>query len=155
MKQWILMLVAALGLNGCTNLMELQAPKVSVTSVRPVAGKGLLPNFEIDLHLSNPNDQELSLRGASNALSLEGNPLVSGVASKLPALPAYGETDVTLTAVPDVAGALGLAQTLMQGADISKLRYHVEARLDIAAALPDIVIEKEGTLDKLQPQKSR
>ena len=51
MKQWILMLVAALGLNGCTNLMELQAPKVSVTSVRPVAGKGLLPNFEIDLHL--------------------------------------------------------------------------------------------------------
>ena len=109
MKQWILMLVAALGLNGCTNLMELQAPKVSVTSVRPVAGKGLLPNFEIDLHLSNPNDQELSLRGASYALSLEGNPLVSGVASKLPALPAYGETDVTLTAVPDVAGALGIA----------------------------------------------
>ena len=38
----------------------------------------------------------------------------------------------------------------MQGADITKLRYHVEARLDIAAALPDIVIEKEGTLDKLR-----
>lgn len=85
MKQWILMLVTVLGFDGCTNLMELQAPKVSVTAVRPVAGKGMLPNFEIDLHLSNPNDQELSLRGASYSLSLEGSPLVSGVASKLPA----------------------------------------------------------------------
>ena len=155
MKQWILMLVTVLGLNGCTNLMELQAPKVSVTSVRPVAGKGMLPNFEIDLHLSNPNDQQLALRGASYTLWLEGNPLVNGVASKLPALPAYGEADVTLTAVPDVVGALGLAQKLMQGANISALKYRLEARLDVAAALPGIVIEKEGTLDKLQSQKSR
>ena len=62
---------------------------------------------------------------------------------------------MTLTAVPDVVGALGLAQKLMQGANISALKYRLEARLDVAAALPDIVIEKEGTLDKLQSQKSR
>ena len=130
----------------CTNLYALQPPTATVTAVRPVASKGLVPNFAIDLHLSNPNDQELALRGASYQLSLEGQPLVSGVASKLPALPAYGEADVTLTATPDVLGALGLAQKLMQQGDISTLRYRLEARLDLAALLPDLVIEKEGTL---------
>ncbi len=155
MRQLYILLVAISSLVGCSNLLELKAPNASVTAVRPVAGKGLLPNFEIDLHLSNPNDQELSLRGASYTLELEGNPLVSGVASKLPALPAYGEADVTLTAVPDVVGAVGLAQQLMRGANLSTLKYRFEARLDVAAALPDIVIEKEGTLDKLQSQKSR
>ena len=133
-------------ITACTSLDTLQPPTATVTAVRPVASKGLVPNFAIDLHLSNPNDRELALRGASYQLSLEGQPLVSGVASKLPALPAYGEADVTLTATPDVLGALGLAQKLMQQGDISTLRYRLEARLDLAALLPDLVIEKEGTL---------
>lgn len=130
----------------CSSLNTLKAPTATVMAVRPLASKGLLPNFAIDLHLSNPNAEELTLRGASYSLSLEGQPLVNGVASKLPVLPAYGEADVTLTAVPDVLGALGLAQQLMQQGDLGALHYRLEARLDLAALMPDLIIEKEGTL---------
>ena len=64
----------------------------------------------------------------------------------MPTLPAYGEADVTLTATPDVLGTLGLAQKLLQSQNISQLRYKFTARLDLAALLPDLVIEKEGAL---------
>ena len=133
-------------LAACSSLNQLKAPNATVTAVRPIQGKGMLPDFAVDLHLTNPNAQALSLRGASYTLSIEGQQLVSGVASKLPELPAYGEADVTLTATPDVLGTLGLAQTLLQSQDISQLHYKFTARLDLAALLPDLVIEKEGPL---------
>ena len=137
----LLVLLAA-----CSSLNQLKAPNATVTAVRPIQGKGMLPDFAVDLHLTNPNAQALSLRGASYTLSIEGQQLVSGVASKLPELPAYGEADVTLTATPDVLGTLGLAQKLLQSQDISQLHYKFTARLDLAALLPDLVIEKEGPL---------
>jgi LEA14-like dessication related protein len=133
-------------LAACSNLTDLKTPTATVMAVRPIASKGMLPNFAIDLHLSNPNAQDLSLRGASYTLSLEGQELVSGVTNKLPVLPAYGEADVTLTAVPDVLATLGLAQKLMQKGGINALHYRLEARLDLAALLPDMVIEKEGLI---------
>lgn len=132
-------------LTACSSLTGLKAPNATVRAVRVVPSNGLLPDFAIDLHLTNPNDRDLTLRGASYTLSLGSHEVVSGVANKLPVLPAYGQADVTLTATPDISGALGLVQKLMQG-NKKAMHYRLEARFDLAAVLPDLVITKEGDL---------
>ncbi|WP_409420327.1 LEA type 2 family protein [Pseudaeromonas sp. ZJS20] len=141
-----LLVLCCLLLSACASLNPVQAPKVLVNSVALQPQASGLPQLAISLHLSNPNDRELSLRGASYDLSVEGHALLSGVANQLPVLPAYGEADVTLLARPDMLGALALAQQLLSAPPKEGLGYQLHLVLDAGALLPNITLEKAGRL---------
>lgn len=140
------LLVSFLWLSACASLNPIKPPLVTVNSVALQPQAGGLPQLAISLHLSNPNDRELALRGASYDLSVEGHALLAGVANQLPTLPAYGQADVHLTARPDVMGALALAQQLMSAPPSSGLNYRLNLTLDAGALLPDIRVSKAGRL---------
>ncbi|MCD8547001.1 MAG: LEA type 2 family protein [Aeromonadaceae bacterium] len=141
-----LLLLCCLLLSACASLNPIQAPKVLVNSVVLQPQASGLPQLAISLHLSNPNDRDLSLRGASYDLAVEGHALLSGVANQLPVLPAYGEADVTLLAKPDMLGALALAQQLLSAPPKDGLGYQLHLVLDAGALLPNITLNKAGRL---------
>ena len=76
----IAILTLAVPLAGCAGLRPgWETPTVTVKSVRALPSQGMLPEFEIDLHIVNPNREALKLAGVSYNVSHEGHELIKGV----------------------------------------------------------------------------
>ena len=142
----IAMIASAVLLAGCAGLRPgWETPTVTVKSVRAVPSQGMLPEFEIDLHIVNPNREALKLVGVSYTVSLEGHELVKGVGNDLPVIDGYGEGDITLNASADLFAGVGLVRELMSSQK-DALSYSFEAKLDPGALRPTIRVRDSGTV---------
>ena len=140
----IAMIAAAVLLAGCAGLRPgWETPTVTVKSVRAIPSQGMLPEFEIDLHIVNPNREALKLAGVSYTVSLEGNELIKGVGNDLPVIDGYGEGDITLNASADLFAGVGLVRELMSSQK-DTLSYKFEAKLDPGALRPSIRVRDTG-----------
>ena len=135
---------AAVLLAGCAGLRPgYETPTVTVKSVRAIPSQGVLPEFEIDLHVVNPNRESLKLVGVSYTVSLEGHELIKGVGKDLPVIEGYGEGDITLNAAADLFAGVGLVRELMSSQK-DTLSYSFEAKLDPGALRPTIRVRDSG-----------
>lgn len=131
-------------LAGCAGMRPgYETPTVTVKSVRAIPSEGMLPEFEIDLHVVNPNREALKLAGVSYTVSLEGHELIRGVGNDLPVIDGYGEGDFTLNASADLFAGVGLIRDLMS-AQKDTLSYSFEAKLDPGALRPSIRVKDAG-----------
>ena len=140
----IAILTLAFLLAGCAGLRPgWETPTVTVKSFRAIPSQGMLPEFEIDLHIVNPNREALKLAGVSYTVSLEGYELIKGVGNDLPTIEGYGEGDVMLTAAADLFAGVGLVRELMSSQK-EALSYSFEAKLDPGALRPTIRVKDSG-----------
>ncbi len=138
--------VAILFLSACaTTSSDFEQPSVSVTSFTPKSTTGITPQFEIILHITNPNREPLALEGLSYSISLDGNKVMSGVANDLPTIEPYGETDIKLNASADLLGGFQLITGLMNE-NKEHIEYEFNAKLDVGVFKPRIEVSKKGTL---------
>ena len=140
----IAIVTVAVLLAGCAGLRPgWETPTVTVKSVRAIPSQGMLPEFEIDLHVVNPNREALKLAGVSYTVSLEGHELIKGVGNDLPVIEGYGEGDITLNASADLFAGVGLIRELMS-TQKNTLSYEFEAKLDPGALRPSIRVRDSG-----------
>ena len=140
----IAVLIATVLLAGCAGLRPgWETPTVTVKSVRAIPSQGMLPEFEIDLHVVNPNREALKLAGVSYTVNLEGHELIKGVGNDLPVIEGYGEGDITLNAAADLFAGVGLIRELM-ASQKDTLSYSFEAKLDPGALRPSIRVRDSG-----------
>lgn len=131
-------------LAGCAGMRPgWETPAVTVKSVRAIPSEGVLPEFEIDLHVVNPNREALKLVGVSYTVTLEGHELIRGVGNDLPVIDGYGEGDFTLNASADLFAGVGLIRDLMSSGK-DTLSYSFEAKLDPGALRPSIRVTDSG-----------
>lgn len=140
------LLFTATGLAACAGMRPgYETPTVTVKSFRALPSDGVVPNFEIGLHVINPNSDTLPLRGVAYTISLGGYELIKGVGNELPLIEAYGEGDIILTASANMLSAIKLISELMlQPSD--KIPYEIAAKLDIGAFRPAIRVREAGEL---------
>lgn len=130
---------------GCTGLEPgFETPTVGVSSFRILPSTGM-PQFEIGLHIVNPNRSALKLAGIVYSVTLEGHKVLTGVTSDLPVIAAYGEGDVVLLATADLLNSLGLFASLMQTKQ-DAFAYVLEAKLDIGSFRPRIHVMEKGEI---------
>ncbi len=139
---WLLAL--SLILVACAGPLGLEKPKVNITSFRALPASTLVPEFEIGLHVINPNRVALPLKGIVYTVSVEGHQLLTGVSNQLPEIPAYGEGDVRLKASPDLLGGMSLIAQLMRSPK-EEFGYEVKASLDVGSLWPNIPVSDKGT----------
>lgn len=143
-----LLFVASFSLLGCAGMgAGYETPTVNVQSFRPIAsanGSGL-PEFEIVLHVINPNLEPLELAGVAYTISLDGHDLIKGVGNKLPVIDGYGEGSITLKAGIDLMAGIQLFRSLMEKKTES-FDYRFEAKLDPGAFKRKIRIRDSGTI---------
>ena len=118
---------------------------MSVNSFKILPGGSINPTFEIGLRVLNPNSFSLNLKGLSYTASIEGNQVLSGVASQLPIVPAYGEEDIKLKAQADLFGGLRLIADLMKPRETA-IGYTLKVKLDVGTFALPIYITREGDL---------
>ena len=127
-----------------------ETPTVTVKSVQAIPSNGALPDFEIVLHVINPNREALKLVGVSYTVSLDGHELVKGVGKDLPVIDGYSEGDFTLNASANVFAGIGLIRDMV-AMPSDTLSYRFEAKLDPGALLPSIRVVDSGEIS-LRPE---
>jgi LEA14-like dessication related protein len=122
-----------------------ETPTVTVKSVRALPSESVLPDFEIVLHVLNPNNEALKLSGVSYTVSLGGHDVVKGVGNDLPVIEGYGEADLTLTASANLFAGIGLLRDMVSTTG-DQIDYEFEAKLDPGPLSPSIRIRDSGEI---------
>ena len=145
-RLFLIQAVIILFLTACvTAPSDFEEPSVSVTSFTPVSSASISPQFEIVLHITNPNREPLALEGMSYTIHLDGNKVMSGVANDLPTIEPYGEADVKLNATANLLGSFQLITGLMNE-NKEHIEYKFNAKLDVGVFKPRIEVSKKGML---------
>lgn len=146
LRLFFLQLVCIVLLSACVTMpSDFEQPSVSVTSFAPVSSSGISPQFQIVLHITNPNRKPLVLQGLSYSIHLDGNKVMSGVANNLPEIEPYGETDIELNATANLLGGFKVISGFLNE-NKESIEYEFKARLDIGRFKPRIEINKNGRL---------
>jgi len=141
----ILLLVAAL--QSCAGWApDYEAPTVTVNSFRSLPSGGPMPNFEIGLHIVNPNRDALELKGVSYTIRLGGEDIIKGVSNQLPVIEGYGEGDVVLSASANLLAGIRLVSDMLERPG-GALPYEFEAKLDPGGFRPAIRVRESGELN--------
>lgn len=91
----ILWLLVCLTLLSACSLFnpKLERPTVTVASVQLRAGNLLEQTLTVKLHIENPNDRALSVRGLHAEVTLYGDTIAIGDSEREFSVPALGQTD--------------------------------------------------------------
>jgi LEA14-like dessication related protein len=96
--------------------------------------------------VQNPNKQDLTIRGMTYGLSIEGINLLSGANHQVPVLIGMQETPVTLELSADMIQALRLIEHFSRHGLNENVNYQFTAVIDFSAWLPSMQIDKKGIL---------
>jgi len=145
-RQLLTTALTLLLLAGCSGLNR-QKPElnVGVNSFRLIPGNGMVPKFEIGLHLVNTSPVDVNIEGVVYKVYLDGRKILTGAARDLPEVPAYGEADITVTGTPDIFETLGFFKDMM-GKRNGEINYVVDVAVDAGSFIPMIHTKKEGKL---------
>lgn len=144
---YLIILTTLFAAAGCATLRpDFEQPTVTVSAIRVLPTESIAPQFEIDLHIINPNRTPLELHGIAYNLKLEGYKILTGVANDLPIIEGYGEGDVTLTATTDLFSSIRFFANLMNS-QRETIAYALEAKLDLGPFHPTIHVGEEGEIN--------
>ncbi|MCL6416456.1 LEA type 2 family protein [Aestuariirhabdus sp. Z084] len=138
-------------ITGCASVTpDYEKPRLHVTSIKLLPADGLSQRFKIGLRIINPNDTPLPLKGIFYSVSIEDYELVSGASGNLQDVPAYGESDFSVTASTDVFnGARLLHELLTNPRDM--LSYSFNGRLDLSQWwIPSVNVKESGEITLLK-----
>lgn len=101
-----LLLWVLLGLSGCMTT-HLEAPKLSVVNVGMVSADIFSQQFRIRLHVTNPNERELPIKGIEYQLFLQGDGFAEGVSDQPFTVPALGEAEFDTVVTTNFMSSIG------------------------------------------------
>ena len=146
MLKRLLPVALALCLCACSAMApKFNRPNVSVVSIDLRGGNMLQQDFAVKLHIQNPNDRSLPVRGLHVELNVAGEQLATGVSDRAFVVPAYGETDFDMTIKANMALALlKLANKMDQHSDSIDYEVTGAASIDLPF-LSDLPFRQNGS----------
>jgi LEA14-like dessication related protein len=137
--------LAIILLSGCAGVKpKLEEPSVKVANIKLLPMQGFVQPIQVDLLISNPNDRDLSLRGIAYTVGIENFDVLSGVENRLPILPSYQETPVSVVVSANLIQILQLAQHMSGRNAVNNINYNFTAKLDFSAWLPSYTVTEKG-----------
>lgn len=142
---------AALGaLVLCLTACSMLGPKIEVpqlTLVRVAMQSADIYNqqFLVRMHVENPNDRELPIRGIDYELFLEGDSFSEGVSNKPFVVPAKGETEFDMIVRTNFVSGVARLMSRLNGRQ--QVQYVIEGKVltDISMA-KKIPFQQSGTV---------
>lgn len=83
--------------------------------------------FAVRMHVENPNDRDIPVKGLDYELFLEGDSFAEGVSSKPFVIPALGETEIDLPIRTNFVSSLGRLVSRLQGR--KQVQYVIEGKV--------------------------
>lgn len=117
-----LLLLCALLLSGCAST-RFEAPKLSIINVGMVSADVFSQQFKIRLHVRNPNDRELPIRGIDYKLYLQGDSFAEGSSNEPFIVPALGEAEFDTVVRTNFMSSVGRMLNKLDSKDNGKVQY--------------------------------
>jgi LEA14-like dessication related protein len=135
-----------LATGGCSALApKLETPRLSLVRVAMTSADMFNQQFLVRVHVENPNDRELPVRGIDYKLFLEGDSFAEGVSAKPFVVPALGETEFDMTVRTNFVSGLGRLLSRLNGRD--QVRYVLEGKvLTDLGMIKKIPFQESGTV---------
>jgi len=135
----------AMGLAACSFGPKIEVPQLSLVRVAMTSADIFNQQFLVTLHVVNPNDRELPIKGIDYKLFLEGDSFAEGLSNKPFTVPAKGETDFDMTVRTNFVSGLGRLVSRLNGRD--QVQYVIEGKvltdLGMASKIP---FQESGTV---------
>jgi LEA14-like dessication related protein len=137
-----------LALAGCSLFVpRLQTPHLSVVGVELQKGALWEQKLKVRMHVDNPNDRELPIKGITYTLDVNGQEFAHGESGAAFVVPALGQAEFDMSMTANMAGAI--LSLLSHGTD-APVEYHLAGRISLShGLLRSVPFDQHGTF-KLQ-----
>lgn len=134
-------------LTGCSALApKLEAPRLTLVSAAMTSGDIFSQTFRLRMHVQNPNDRELPVRGIDYQLFLEGDSFAEGISDRPFVVPALGETEFDLVVRTNFVSSIGRLLSRLHGKD--EVEYVIEGKvLTDIGMFKKIPFQESGTVN--------
>ena len=130
MKLRLCVLVFALFLGACSAFApKLETPRLSIVSAQLVSADIFSQQFAIRVHVANPNDRELPIKGLDYKLFLEGDSFAEGLSNAPFVVPALGETEFDMTLRTNFVSSIGRLLSRLESSNKREVRYAISGKV--------------------------
>jgi LEA14-like dessication related protein len=143
-------LIVAVMLAGCALAPKLEPPQLSIVGVQIVSGDLFAQRLKVRVHVQNPNDRALPVKGLEYTIEVEGEQFASGESAASFEVPALGEAEFDMNVTTNLASAL--LKVLARGPNGlgQEVSYRLSGKVSLSQGLlRSIPFEAHGTF-KLQ-----
>lgn len=139
---------ASIELCGCSLFVpKLQPPRLSVVDLQLQRGQLWQQKLKVRMHVENPNDRVLPIKGITYTLDVNGQEFAHGESAASFVVPALGEAEFDMNMTANMAGTI--ISLLQHGTD-SSIEYQLKGKVSLSEGLlRSIPFDQHGTF-KLQ-----
>jgi LEA14-like dessication related protein len=124
---------------------KIEVPRLSLVRVAMTSADIFNQQFLVRVHVENPNDRELPVKGIDYRLFLEGDSFAEGLSEKPFVVPAKGETEFDMVVRTNFVSGLGRLMSRLNGRD--QVQYVVEGKvLTDLGMVKKIPFQETGTV---------
>ncbi len=147
MKRLVPLLVVS-ALCGCSLFVpKVQAPHLTVVGIELQKGSLWQQKLKVRMHVDNPNDRVLPIKGITYTLDVNGQEFAHGESAASFVVPPLGEAEFDMNMTANMAGTI--ISLLSHGSDAS-VDYHLAGRISLSQGfLRSVPFDQHGTF-KLQ-----
>lgn len=120
-------------LGACSSLLpKLESPQLTVVGIELVKADLLQQQLRVRMHVHNPNDRELSVRGIDYTVELAGDEFAHGDSERNFTVPALGDSEFDVNVFANAAPMLLKFAT---GARTDAVDYRIVGKVRLAGGL--------------------
>jgi LEA14-like dessication related protein len=124
---------------------KIEMPQLTLVRVAMTSADIFNQQFLVRMHVENPNDRELPVRGIDYKLFLEGDSFAEGLSNKPFVVPAKGETEFDMIVRTNFVSGLGRLMSRLNGRD--QVQYVFEGKvLTDLGMVKKIPFQETGTV---------
>jgi LEA14-like dessication related protein len=125
----------ALLLGGCALTPKLTPPTLTVVDVQLQGSDLWEQHLKVRMHVQNPNDRALPIKGLEYTLQVEGQQFASGESAASFIVPARGEAQFDMNVTTNLAGTL--LKLLARGSDTrsQSVAYRLTGKVSLSEGL--------------------
>jgi len=144
-RSWVLALACLPMFAGCAVLPKLEAPKLSVVSLKMQSGDIFSQRVLVRMRVFNPNARELPVKGITYRIEVNDSELGEGATSAPFLVPSMGEVEFDMQFTANLAGAL--AKFLSRRNSSDELSYRLVGSVNLASGfLRRIPFDERGNV---------
>lgn len=146
MKKFLLTAAAAFPmLSGCSVLPKLEAPHLSVVSLKVQSADIFSQRLQLRMRVQNPNARELPVEGISYSVEVDGSELGQGLTNQPFVVPAMGEAEFDVQFTANLAGTL--AKLLSRRGSRDSVEYRLVGKVALSSGfLRRIPFDERGSV---------
>ncbi len=137
-------LVSVLG--GCAALPKLEAPKLTVVSLKMAGGDIFSQRVQVRMRVFNPNTRELPISGITYNIEVNETELGNGATAAPFTVPAMGEAEFDMNITANLAGAI--LKLLSRKNSSEALDYRLRGNVNLSSGfLRRIPFDERGSVN--------